>query len=86
VPAGDIDRQRRLMGAAPQHGAQQQIALSRDSLETTVNIINMETCSTNNLRELNLSWEDVTAAAVAAEDRQLCGPLHDVCGMNQRQT
>jgi len=58
---------------------------TRDSLETTVNIINMETCSTNNLRELNLSWEDVTAAA-AAEDRQLCGPLHDVCGMNQRQT
>jgi len=30
----------------------------------------METCSTNDLRELNLSWEDVTAAA-AAEDRQL---------------
>ena len=28
VPAGDIDRQRRLMGAAPQHGTQQQIALS----------------------------------------------------------
>jgi len=58
---------------------------TRDSLETTVNIINMETCSTSDLRELNLSWEDVTAAA-AAEDRQLCGPLHDVCGMNQRQT
>ena len=54
---------------------------TRDSLETTVNIINMETCSTSDLRELKLSWEDVTAAA-AAVDRQVCGPLRDVCEMN----
>ena len=43
--------------------------------------VNMETCSKSDLRELKLNWEDVTASA-AAVDRQLCGPLRDVCEMN----